>query len=291
MVDKIMTAQQAVKKYVNNSDMVFVGGFGHAIPFSVVQEIVRQKKHGLHLIKTGADIVFDMLVAGGCAQGLTCGWYGNPGIGMSNVIRNAVESGTLELTESTNFSMMLRLHAGKLGVPFIPSPILSDGDLAHTVSEIKSIKCPFTDTELQAHGSLNPDVAVVHAQRSDINGNVQLWGSIGDTVDGCEASKKIICSVEEICREDEISLTPHLTKLPAHKVVAVIKQPFGAYPSYLHSFYQRDEKYYANHSNNTKDALKTKEWLQSTIYNHNDFNSYLHSLPDDLLKKLEWDNS
>ena len=76
-----------------------------------------------------------------------------------------------------------------------------------------------------------------------------------------------------------------------HTKLLPLKQPFGAYPSYLHSFYQRDEKYYANHSNNTKDALKTKEWLQSTIYNHNDFNSYLHSLPDDLLKKLEWDNS
>ena len=84
---------------------------------------------------------------------------------------------------------------------------------------------------------------------------------------------------------------PHLTKLPAHKVVAVIEQPFGAYPSYLHGFYQRDEKYYADHSINTKDALKTEEWLQSTIYNHNDFNSYLQSLPDDLLKKLEWTNS
>ena len=114
MVNKIMTAQQAVKKYVNNSDMVFVGGFGHIIPFSIF-EIVRQK-NGLHLIKTGADVVFDMLVASGCAQRLTCGWYGNPGMGMSNVIRNAVESGTLELTESTNFSMMLRLHAGKTWV-------------------------------------------------------------------------------------------------------------------------------------------------------------------------------
>ena len=291
MVDKIMTAKQAVKKYINNSDMIFVGGFGHAIPFAIAQEIVRQKIYQLHLVKTGADIVFDMLVASGCAQSLTCGWYGNPGIGISNIISQAVESGKLELTESTNFSMMLRLHAGKLGIPFIPSPILSDGDLANSISDVKSIMCPFSDTKIQAHGALNPDVAIVHAQRSDIDGNVQLWGSIGDTLDGCEASKKIICSVEDICEGDEILLTPHLTKLPAHKVVAVIKQPFGAYPSYLHGFYQRDEKYYENHSANTKDASKIEEWLDTVVFRHLDFNSYLKSLPDDLLKELEWSDT
>lgn len=286
-----MTAQHAVKKYIHNSDTVFIGGFGHAIPFAIAHEIVRQKKHNLHLVKTGADIVFDFLVAGGCASRLSCGWYGNPGIGMSNIISKAVASGELALTESTNFSMVLRLHAGKLGVPFIPSPILANGDLAGTVDGIKTINCPFTDSQYQAHSALNPDVAIVHAQRSDIDGNAQLWGSVGDTIDGCDASKRIICSVEEICESEEILLSPHLTKLPAHKVVAVIQQPFGAYPSYLHDYYQRDERYYEEHGGNTKDTLKSDEWLRKSIYDHDDFDSYLKSFPSTLLSQLAWSKS
>ena len=291
MTCKVMTAQHAVKKYIHNSDTVFIGGFGHAIPFAIAHEIVRQKKYNLHLVKTGADIVFDFLVAGGCASRLSCGWYGNPGIGMSNIISKAVASGELALTESTNFSMVLRLHAGKLGVPFIPSPILANGDLAGTVDGIKTINCPFTDTQYQAHSALNPDVAIVHAQRSDIDGNVQLWGSVGDTIDGCDASKRIICSVEEICESEEILLSPHLTKLPAHKVVAVIQQPFGAYPSYLHDYYQRDERYYEEHGGNTKDTLKSDEWLRKSIYDHDDFDSYLKSFPSTLLSQLAWSKS
>ena len=286
-----MTAQHAVKKYIHNSDIVFIGGFGHAIPFAIAHEIIRQKKHNLHLVKTGADIVFDFLVAGGCASRLSCGWYGNPGIGMSHIISKAVASGELALTESTNFSMVLRLHAGKLGVPFIPSPILANGDLAGTVDGIKTINCPFTDSEYQAHSALNPDVAIVHAQRSDIDGNAQLWGSVGDTIDGCDASKRIICSVEEICESEEILLSPHLTKLPAHKVVAVIQQPFGAYPSYLHDYYQRDERYYEEHGGNTKDTLKSDEWLRKSIYDHDDFDSYLKSFPSTLLSQLAWSKS
>ena len=286
-----MTAQHAVKKYIHNSDTVFIGGFGHAIPFAIAHEIIRQKKHNLHLVKTGADIVFDFLVAGGCASRLSCGWYGNPGIGMSNIISKAVASGELALTESTNFSMVLRLHAGKLGVPFIPSPILANGDLAGTVDGIKTINCPFTDTQYQAHSALNPDVAIVHAQRSDIDGNAQLWGSVGDTIDGCDASKRIICSVEEICESEEILLSPHLTKLPAHKVVAVIQQPFGAYPSYLHDYYQRDERYYEEHGGNTDDTLKSDEWLRKSIYDHDDFDSYLKSFPSTLLSQLAWSKS
>ena len=291
MTYKVMTAQHAVKKYIHNSDTVFIGGFGHAIPFAIAHEIIRQKKHNLHLVKTGADIVFDFLVAGGCASRLSCGWYGNPGIGMSNIISKAVASGELALTESTNFSMVLRLHAGKLGVPFIPSPILANGDLAGTVDGIKTINCPFTDTQYQAHSALNPDVAIVHAQRSDIDGNAQLWGSVGDTIDGCDASKRIICSVEEICESEEILLSPHLTKLPAHKVVAVIQQPFGAYPSYLHDYYQRDERYYEEHGGNTKDTLKSDEWLRKSIYDHDDFDSYLKSFPSTLLSQLAWSKS
>ena len=291
MTCKVMTAQHAVKKYIHNSDTVFIGGFGHAIPFAIAHEIVRQKKHNLHLVKTGADIVFDFLVAGGCASRLSCGWYGNPGIGMSNIISKAVASGELALTESTNFSMVLRLHAGKLGVPFIPSPILANGDLAGTVDGIKTINCPFTDSQYQAHSALNPDVAIVHAQRSDIDGNAQLWGSVGDTIDGCDASKRIICSVEEICESEEILLSPHLTKLPAHKVVAVIQQPFGAYPSYLHDYYQRDERYYEEHGGNTKDTLKSDEWLRTSIYDHDDFDSYLESFPSTLLSQLAWSKS
>ena len=291
MIDKVMTAQQAVKKYIHNSDTVFIGGFGHAIAFAIAHEIVRQKKHSLHLVKTGADIVFDLLIAGGCASRLSCGWYGNPGIGMSNIISKAVASGELALTESTNFSMMLRLHAGKLGVPFIPSPILADGDLAGSVNGIKTIKCPFTEVQYQAHSALNPDVAIIHAQRSDMNGNVQLWGSVGDTIEGCEASQKIICSVEEICESEEILLCPHLTKLPAHKVVAVIKQPFGAYPSYLHDYYQRDERYYAEYTSDTKDSLKSDEWLQTSVFDHEDFDSYLNSLPGTPLDQLAWSKS
>lgn len=291
MTCKVMTAQHAVKKYIHNSDTVFIGGFGHAIPFAIAHEIIRQKKHNLHLVKTGADIVFDFLVAGGCASRLSCGWYGNPGIGMSNIISKAVASGELALTESTNFSMVLRLHAGKLGVPFIPSPILANGDLAGTVDGIKTINCPFTDTQYQAHSALNPDVAIVHAQRSDIDGNAQLWGSVGDTIDGCDASKRIICSVEEICESEEILLSPHLTKLPAHKVVAVIQQPFGAYPSYLHDYYQRDERYYEEHGGNTKDTLKSDEWLRKSIYDHDDFDSYLKSFPSTLLSQLAWSKS
>ena len=291
MIDKVMSAQQAVKKYIHNSNTVFIGGFGHAIPFAIAHEIVRQKKHSLHFVKTGADILFDLLVAGGCASRLSCGWYGNPGIGMSNIINRAVDSGKLVLNESTNFSMILRLRAGKLGVPFIPSPILANGDLANSVDGIKTMKCPFTEVQYQAHSALNPDVAIIHAQRSDMDGNVQLWGSVGDTIEGCEASQKIICSVEEICEKEEILLSPHLTKLPAHKVAAVIKQPFGAYPSYLHDYYQRDESYYAEHTVNTKDNLKSDEWLRLSVFDHDDFDCYLKSLPDKLLAKLAWSNS
>ena len=117
----------------SDGDTVFVGGFGQCVPFAIAHEIVRQRRSNLTLCRSGADILFDLLIAAGCVSKVIVGYVGNPGIGLAHAFRRAVESGEIAVEDWTNFAMVLRLHAGALGVPFLPTATLLPGDLAGQV--------------------------------------------------------------------------------------------------------------------------------------------------------------
>ena len=190
---------------------------------------MRQKRTGLALCRSGADILFDMMIQAGCVRKVMVGYLGNPGLGLAHAFRRAAESGAIEIEDWSNFSIVLRLHAGALGVPFLPTATLNGGDMPERLG-IKTVTCPYSGETLSAVPALTPDVALIHAQRADIDGNVQLFGLTGDTLDGINASRKIVVTVEEIVSGDVIKSAPDRTIIPGFRVASVTQVPWGAYP-------------------------------------------------------------
>ncbi|MBT8004458.1 MAG: CoA transferase subunit A, partial [Rhodospirillales bacterium] len=242
-MNKSKSLSQAVSENVSAGDTVFVGGFGHCVPFALGHEILRQRLTDLTICRSGADILFDQLIAGGAVRKIIFGYFGNPGIGLSHAFRRAVKDGTLEYEDWTNFAMMLRLHAAQLGVPFLPSRILQLGDMAGASIEVETMTCPYTGDSLACIPALAPDVAIVHAPQADTAGNVQFLGVDGDTVMGALASKRIVVTVERFVEPNEIARMPERTRLPAHRVNAVALVPWGAHPSYVDGDYGRDDEH------------------------------------------------
>lgn len=251
---KVVPLRDAVTSALGPGDTVFLGGFGHCIPFAAASEIIRSGVSGLTVCKTGADIVLDLLVAAGVVDEIIVGWFGNPGIGSSHVIRRAMEDDGLRLSESTNFGLLLRLHAAELGVPYLPTRTLVGSDLRDRAHHVVQVNCPFTDEELSAVAALVPDVAIVHAQRADATGNVQMWGVVGDTLTGARAATRVLCTVEEIVPESRVRSAPELTALPAHRVDTVTAVPGGARPSYVDGHYERDAGAYELFQAGSRDA-------------------------------------
>lgn len=157
MTSKIISIKDAVQKHIHNDDVLFVGGFGQCIPFAIAHEIIRQKLTGLTLCRSGADILFDMMIAAGSVRKVIVGYLGNPGLGLAHAFRRAAQEGTIEIEDWTNFSIILRLHAGALGVPFLPTATLNGGDMPGQLG-IKTVECPYTGTKLSAVPALNPGV-------------------------------------------------------------------------------------------------------------------------------------
>ena len=241
----LVTLAEGVARLVHDGDTVALEGFTHLIPVAAGHEIIRQGRRDLTLVRMTPDLVYDQLIGAGCARKLIFSWGGNPGVGSLHRFRDAVEHGwptSLELEEHSHAGMANRYVAGASGLPFAVLRGYVGTDLPAQSSTIAAITCPFTGEVLTAVPAVNPDVAIVHAQRADRQGNVQMWGITGVQKEAVLAAKRSLVTVEEVV--DELEPRPGAVVLPTWVLSAVAEVPGGARPSYAQDYYDRDNDYY-----------------------------------------------
>src|SRR3954468_6712592 len=262
---EIVTLAEAVGELVHDGGTVALEGFMHLIPHGAGHELIRQRRRELTLARMTPDIVYDQLVGMGAACNLVFSWGGNPGVGSRHRLRDAVEHGwpgPLELEEHSHAGMAAAYAAGAANLPFAVLRGYRGGDLpAHT--RVAKIECPFTGEELAAVPAHRPDVGIVHAQRADRRGNVQLWGILGVQKEVVLASTRSIVTVEEVV--DELELRPGGAVLPSWVVDAVALAPGGAHPSYAHGYYERDNDFYVAWDAISRDRDRFRSWMQRHV--------------------------
>ncbi len=274
---KRMSLAEAIDRYVHDGDLVYLAGFTHLIPFAAGHEIIRQRKRGLILARATPDLIYDQMVAAGCARRLIFSWAGNPGVGMLHAIRRAVEAGEIEIEEYTHFAMVARLTAGAAGLPFMPMRP-SGHDLPRVNPHYREITCPFTGERLMAVPALQPDVAIVHVQRADEEGNAQIWGIIGEQKEAALAARRVIVTAEEIVPPEVIRQDPNRTVIPGFLVTAVCHGPYGAHPSYAQGYYDRDNAFYVEWDAISRDPERLNAWLEEWVYGVPDRAAYWEKL-------------
>jgi len=277
--------QQAMSRHVHDGDSVVMEGFTHLIPFAAGHELIRQRRQQLTLIRLTPDLIFDQMIAAGCARKLVFSWAGNPGVGSLHGFRRAVEQGIpapLELEEYSHFGLALRLQAGAAGVPFLPTRNFAGTDLPRVNPSIRRVTCPHTGEELWSVAALNPDVAILHAQRSDADGNTQVWGLVGVLKEAAFASRRLIVVVEEVVSEDVIRRDPNRTLIPGFRVDAVVHEPFGAHPSFVQGYYDRDNAFYDRWDEISREADGLRRYLDEWVYDLPDRRAYIEKMRPDV---------
>ncbi|WP_370943526.1 CoA transferase subunit A [Amycolatopsis sp. cg5] len=259
---KVVSLSDAVAELVHDGDTVALEGFTHLIPVAAGQEIIRQGRKDLTLVRMTPDIIYDQLIGAGCARKLVFSWGGNPGVGSLHRFRDAVQHSwpvPLEIEEHSHAGMANRYVAGASGLPFAVLRGYTGTDLPAQTETIKPITCPFTGEVLTAVPALNPDVTIVHAQRADRAGNVQLWGIAGVQKEAVLAARRSLVTVEEIV--DELEPRPGAVVLPAWVITAVAEVPGGASPSYAAGYYERDNSAYQAWDAISRDREEFTKWL------------------------------
>ena len=289
MNSKVINMKEAINQYVTDGCSLAIEGFTAFICFAAAHEIIRQGKKDLTLIRMTPDLIYDQMVAAGIVKKMVFSYLGNPGVGSLYAIRRAVEKGIpqpLEIEEYSHFGMVARYMAGASNLPFFPLRSYAGSDLPKANPDIKFVQNPYGDDEIAVVPPINPDVAILHAQRADTQGNTQLWGLLGMQKEIAFAAKQVIVVVEEIVDEDVIRRDPNRTLIPGLKVVAVVHEPYGAHPSYVQGYYDRDNAFYLDWGERSKDQASTEAWLQEWVYDVADRTAYLAKLGRERLDGL-----
>lgn len=286
-MSKLCSLSEAVSQFVADGDCVYCAGFTHLIPFAAGHEMIRQHKRELTLARATPDLIYDQMVAAGCARKVIFSYMGNPGVGSLRLLRAEIEAGRLEWEEYSHFGMITRLQAGATGLPFLPMNLTGSQDLERANPNFRRVVDPYSGREVVVVPPLLPDVAIVHVQRADANGNAHVWGIIGEQKEAAFAARKVIVTAEEIVTEDVIRSDPNRTLIPDFIVDAVVHVPYCAHPSYTQGYYDRDNAFYLEWDRISESPQATARYLDEWVVGVKDRAEYWAKLGEPVQRRLE----
>jgi len=266
-VAELVSLTEGVAEVVRDGDAIALEGFTHLIPFAAGHEVLRQGRKDLELIRMTPDLLYDQMIGVGAARKLVFSYGGNPGVGSLHRFRDVIEHGwphPIEVEEHSHAGMANRYVAGASKLPFMVMRGYTGTDLmAHT--RVEQITCPFTGEQLVAVPALNPDVAIIHAQEADREGNVQLWGIPGVQKEAVLASERSLVTVERIV--EKLEPRPGGVVIPGWVIDYVAEAPGGSRPSYALGLTERDNDFYREWDVISRDRDQFLAWMEENVLN------------------------
>jgi glutaconate CoA-transferase, subunit A len=287
---KLVTMREAIANHVRSGTHVLMGAqLEQMIPFAAGHEMIRQNCKNLTLSGPISDALFDQLIGAGCVEAVRAAWVGNVSAGLGHCFSRAMNDSIphpLHVVDYSNFTFALGLHAAALGVPFLPTRSTLGSDLLKKNKSLREFQSPVSDEKLVAVTALHPDVAIIHVQRADEQGNAHLWGNLGVAVDGARAAKCVIVVAEEIVAPEIISSDPNRTLIPGFTVAAVVHEPLGAHPSPVQGYYGRDHEFFAEYHTQSRTVEGFAEWLDRWVLSVSDRRDYIRQVGMDRIANL-----
>lgn len=276
-VNKEMTLEEAVRKYIHDGSSITFGGFIGRDCVAAAHEIIRQGRKDLVVIDDSKTDVMDLLVGAGCVKRWEGAYLGYGAIGLAPNIRRAVEQGVpsfLEIEDWSNAAVSMRFLAGALNLPFMATRSMLGSDIVKYNKRIKVINDPFAGEPVALVPAAKPDVAIVHAQRADVMGNAQIWGFLGNDENKPRAARHTIITCEEIVSTEEIRRNANLTVIPYYCVDAVVRVPYGCHPQSCYGYYAYDVLFCGEYHQAGSTREGFLRWLNDYVYeckNHWDY--------------------
>jgi glutaconate CoA-transferase subunit A len=289
-MSKLVSMAEAIARYVPDGASVAMSlALEPLIPFAAGYEIIRQQRRNLRLIGPISDILFDQLIGAGCVEKITAAWVGNVSEGLGHCYRRATEQSiprAITTEDHSNFTISLALLAAGIGAPYIPTRSLLGSDIPRKNTTFLKEQSPIDGTPLLLVPAIQPDVTIVHVQRSDEEGNAHLWGNVGIIEEAVLAARDVILIAEEIVSREVILSDPNRVLGPSFKVRAVVHEPWGAHPSAVQGYYNRDHAFYHEYHQRTRTAEGFQNWLNDWVLDLPTRADYIAKLGKERLRSL-----
>ncbi len=289
-MSKLMSMAEATRRFVPDGSAIAIGlALEPMIPFAAAHEMIRQGRRDLTLIGPISDILFDQLIGAGCVAGVTAAWAGNVSEGLGYCYRRAAEKSiprAITIEEHSNFTIALALLAASLGSPYIPTRTTLGSDIPTHNAGMRPASSPLDGSPILLVPALRPDVTIIHVQRSDEDGNAHYWGNLGISEEALLAARDVLLVAEEIVAHETILSDPNRVLGPSFKVRAVVHEPWGAHPSAVQGYGNRDHTFYHEYHERTRSVEGFRGWLEDWVLNVATRGEYLQKLGEERLRGL-----
>jgi glutaconate CoA-transferase subunit A len=281
--EKVMPLSEAISKFVHDGDCLCLANFGSPVPYSAIHEIIRQRRRNLTAVIATSYFELDPLAEAGCLKKVIYSFHSHLLSGERPFDRG-VRKHNIEVEDYTNFTMAAMLMAGAMNLPFLPAtPSLLLTDLYGINGEKKFIVMdhPLVKGEkVVVVPAMKPDVAILHVQRVDRDGNAQLWGPTGTQRHGAMAAKKIIVTAEELVDKEVVNLSPNNTIVPGFRVDAICIEPWAGHPLDCLGYYDIDFQFTSLMCIKAKGEADYAQWLDEWVFGVKDRREYVDHYAD-----------
>lgn len=299
--NKVMDLREAVARHVRPGARIHIAAT-HCCSHAAILEIARRfqgSRPDFTLIMRGIRDTVAILLHMGLLKKVITSFSGNvyPWYSPNPVCQKAYTTRAVELEEWTILTFPLRLMAGALGVPAMPTTSLLGSSLADINPEnFRRIDDPFGgERPLGLVKALNPDISIVHGAAADREGNTILTAPYSESLWGAKASTGgVLVTVEKLVSTDYIRRHAHLVKLPAYMVQSVSVAPLGAHPGGvwhqgLEDFepYAEDYAFMTDFNRACKDPKALDAWIDEWVRGCSDFAAYTTKLGADRVLNLK----
>ena len=285
--DKIMSVAEAIKLIPDGAQVALGGWVINRCVIALTHEMIRQNKRNLTVTQGVGAMDADLLVGAGCVKRyIYAGGSLEPSIGPLNRINEAIINKEIEIEEYSGLAICFKYLAGALGIQYIPTKSILGSDILTMLSKSPNVRienCPFTGEKLLLLRALNPDFALVHAQRVDSEGNAYISGALWDTKEMARAAKQVIVSTEEIVNPELTRRNPESTIIPGYRVAAIVHAPYGAHPTAVYRCYDYDQDHLIMYANAARQIDTFEEYIEEYVREVEDHWGYLKKIG---LKKL-----
>jgi glutaconate CoA-transferase subunit A len=285
-----MIMREAIARFVPDGTSICLNTALEAlIPFAAGHELIRQRRRGLTLIGPISDMLFDQLIGAGCVRRIIAAWVGNVSAGLGHNYRRAAEKGvpaSIEVEDHSNLTMAFALQAGALGIPYLPVRSLLGTGLLDSNPTFKRSTDPWSGDPLLLVPALVPEVAILHVQRADEDGRAHVWGTLGVTRPAALAARRVILVAEEIVPREDILSDPNLVLTPEIKVVAVVRQPLGAFPSPVQGYYARHHDSFHRFHEESRTVEGFHRWLEDWVLGVEDCEGFLARVGHEIVEAV-----
>ena len=307
MIEKFMTAQEAVSRYVKDGDQIALGGFTvNRNPMMITREIIRQKVKDLYLVVHSHGQALELLIGAGCVSRLELAYGGVARFAPTGQrFKKAVKEKKIEVEDYSNFQMTLRFLAGAMGLPYIVTKSGLETDIVktegfskesrgqgkipqHKLKVVENSLCP-QDGNVVVLPPLIPDVTLLHAQYAGEDGTIRIKGLTFADIEQAKAAGRVIVSCETVLPTKEIRRDPDQNCLPHFLVDAIVVAPFGAHPTACHMYYDYDPFHLANFAKIASNDVLFQKYLDEWVYGIDTQEKYMAKIGDSDIGKIKAD--